>query len=208
MIDDVRGWAGQAAAAGGVVGALLGNHEVQLMAAHLFGTAPVPGWDQAGGFRGGWARFGGRDSDLRALTGEHLAWIAARPAMALVDGHLLVHSDTTAYRAFGDSVAAVNTAVRAALAGRDPAGWLEFCGRISDRAAFRDGAAPGPDDPVAVMLRTFGGAVLVHGHSTLPKHFGVPAAQVREPVRYAGGRVLAVDGGVHEGGRILLPRLV
>ncbi|MFD0560628.1 metallophosphoesterase [Kitasatospora saccharophila] len=68
VIEDIRRLAAQARDAGGRVGALLGNHEVQLLAAHRFGTAPVPGWDQPGGFHGGWSRFGGQEDDLRRLT--------------------------------------------------------------------------------------------------------------------------------------------
>ncbi len=207
VIDDIRRLTGQAAAAGGQVGALLGNHEVQLLAAHLFDTATVPGWNQPDGFRGAWARYGGRDSDLHRLTAEHLSWIVSRPAVAVVDRYLLLHSDTTRYLEFGDSVAAVNTAIAAALGSRDAAGWLRFCGQMSDRGAFRDSDPARPDDPVATMLTTYGGEVLVHGHSTLTQHFGVAPGEVREPVRYADSRVIAIDGGVYEGGRILVVRL-
>ncbi|MDG4780083.1 metallophosphoesterase [Micromonospora sp. WMMD961] len=207
VIDDVRRLAGQAASAGGEVQALLGNHEVQLLAAHLLGTTTVPGWPQQDGFRGAWARFGGREDDLRRLGDEHISWIVSRPAMAVVDGYLLVHSDTTRYREFGDSVAAVNAGIAAALTSRDAAGWLAFCQLISDRGAFRDSEPASPDDAVATMLDTYGGEVLVHGHSTLTKHFGVAPGDVREALRYADGRVLAIDGGVYEGGRVLLTRL-
>jgi hypothetical protein len=208
VIDDVQRLARQATAAGGAVGALLGNHEVQMMAAYLFATAPVPGWDQEGGFRGGWARFGGRDTDLRRLTDAHISWIVSRPAMMVVDDHLLVHSDTTAYLEFGDTVPLVNAAVETALASRDIVAWVEFCRRMSDRGAFRDSEIAGSDDPVGTMLRTYGGTTLVHGHSTLTKHFGVAPDDVREPLRYAAGRVVAIDGGVYEGGRILLTQLI
>ncbi|MFC4018111.1 metallophosphoesterase [Micromonospora sp. GCM10011542] len=208
VIDDVRRLTDAAAAAGGEIGALLGNHEVQLLAAHRFGTTPVAGWDEPGGFRGGWARFGGREEDLRRLTAEHIAWIEGLPAVAVVDGYLLVHSDTVRYLEFGRSVAEVNAEVTAALGRSDSTAWLEFCTIMSDRGAFRDGASPRPDDPVSTMLSTLGGDVLVHGHSTLTKYFGVAPEAVREALRYAGGRVLAIDGGVYEAGRILLTRLV
>ena len=71
--------------------------------------------DEPEGFRGGWARYGGRDTDLRRLTGEYVAWMSTLPAVALVDRHLLVHSDSARYLEFGSSVAAVNAAIRAAL---------------------------------------------------------------------------------------------
>ncbi|RKN20960.1 serine/threonine protein phosphatase [Micromonospora musae] len=208
VIDDIRQLAVSAAAAGGEVHALLGNHEVQLLAAHRFGTTPIAGWDEPGGFRGGWARFGGREDDLRRLAPQHVAWIMSLPAVAVVDGHLLVHSDTARYLEFGSSVEAVNAAVAAALASLESAKWLEFCGRMSDRGAFREAESARPDDAVSTMLRVLGGEVLVHGHSTLTKYFGVAPQDVRAALRYADRRVVAIDGGVYEGGRILLTRLV
>ncbi|MEV4538229.1 metallophosphoesterase [Asanoa sp. NPDC049518] len=204
VIDDIRALS---ATAGGRVRALLGNHEVQLLAAHRFGSAPVPGWEEPGGFRGGWARFGGREADLRRLTADHIDWITGLPAVAVVDDHLLVHSDTLSYLRFGSTVAQINAGVAAALRSTDIAGWLTLCGRMSDRGAFRAAEPSHPNDAVARILDTLGGAVLVHGHSTLTKHFGVEPEKVEEALRYADGRVLAVDGGIYEGGRLLLTRL-
>lgn len=207
VIDDIRRLSGQAEAAGGEVRALLGNHEVQLLGAHRFGFAAVDGWDEPGGWRGGWARFGGLEEDLRGLTPEHIAWITALPAVAVVDEFLLVHADTARYLEFGSTVAEINTAVAEAMAGHDSVAWLEFCDRICDRLAFRDAEPAKPDDPVSTMLRALGGEVLVHGHSTLISCFDVAPEDVREALWYADGRVVAIDGGVFEGGRILLTRL-
>ncbi|MGW1888890.1 metallophosphoesterase [Streptomyces sp. NPDC002004] len=207
VIEDVRRLAAEAAADGGEIGALLGNHEVQLLAAHRFGAASVPGWDEPGGFRGGWARFGGCEEDLRRLAPEHIAWITELPAIVLVDDYLLIHSDTVRYLEFGSTVADVNAAVATTLNSADTDVWLEFCERMSDRGAFRDAEAAHADDPVSVMLRTLGGDVLVHGHSTLTKYFGVAPEDVRDVLRYADDRVVAIDGGVYEGGRILITRL-
>ncbi|CAM5669668.1 serine/threonine protein kinase [Streptomyces avidinii] len=131
----------------------------------------------------------------------------ALPAVALVDDHLLVHSDTTRYLEFGSTVEEVNAAVSAALGSSDTAVWLEFCERMSDRGAFRDAGTPDAGDPVSVILDALGGSALVHGHSTLTKYFAVAPADVVDVLRYAGGRVVAIDGGVYEGGRILLTRL-
>ncbi|MFF0152888.1 metallophosphoesterase [Micromonospora sp. NPDC005203] len=207
VIDDIQRLAVSARAAGGHVGVLLGNHEAQLLAAHRFGARPVAGWNEPDGFRGGWARFGGRAEDLRQLTPQHVEWMTRLPAVAVVDGFLLVHSDTARYLELGSSVATVNAAVSVALGSDDPAAWLDFCARMSDRGAFRDAVATNPDDPVSTMLRTLGGTVLVHGHSTLTKHFGVAPQDVAVALRYADDRVVAIDGGIYEGGRILLTRL-
>jgi hypothetical protein len=207
VIDDIRALTAAAADAGGQVYSLLGNHEVQLLAAHHFGTVPVEGLDEPGGFRGGWARFGGCDSDLRRLTADHIAWMSALPAVAVVGDHLLVHSDTARYLEFGSTVEAVNAVVSAALHSRDSAVWLEFSDRMSDRGAFRDDVSAGAGDAVSTMLDTLGASTIVHGHSTLTKYFGIAPENVREGLWYAGGRVLNVDGGVYEGGRILVTRL-
>jgi hypothetical protein len=203
VIDDIRALSAGARAAGGEVRALLGNHEVQMLAAHRFGAVPVDGWD----FHGRWARYGGRESDLRRLTPDHAAWLIGLPVVAVVGGHLLVHSDTVRYLDYGADVAAVNKAVAEVLRGGDGARWRELGSRMSDRGAFRDADPAHPDDPVSAMLRALGGSVLVHGHSTLTRQFGIAPAEVREALRYAAGRVLAVDGGLYEGGRILVTRL-
>ncbi|GLX99661.1 metallophosphoesterase [Actinoplanes sp. NBRC 101535] len=198
VIDDIRRLAGQAPASGGEVHALLGNHEAQLLAAYRFGhTVTAQDWD----FYDAWVRYGGQESDIRRLTPEHVEWLLRLPATALVDDHLLVHSDTTNYLAFGDSVATVNAMVTDYLNTDDPEAFLYFCGMISGRASFRTG------DEVERMFATFGGIRLVHGHSTLISQFGVRPDDVRTALSYSDDRVLAVDGGVFEGGRVLVTPL-
>lgn len=202
VIDDVRRLSAQAAAAGGEVGALLGNHEVQLLGAHRFGAATIPGWEsRADGFYGAWLQYGGRDHDLAGLTGEHLSWLCALPALALVGDHLLMHCDSTRYLEFAGSLAEVNAVVAEQMAGTDAGAWLWFASRMSGRGELSAPAA------VDALLSAFGGSVIVHGHSTLISHFGYTTDTVRQPHRYGGDRVLAIDGGVFEGGRILLAEL-
>ncbi|GAA0362066.1 metallophosphoesterase [Micromonospora gifhornensis] len=207
VIEDIWTLAAEAAAAGGEVRCLLGNHEVQLLAAHHFGTTLVVGLDEPGGFRSGWARFGGCGEDLRRLTDEHLAWMSALPAVAVVDGILLVHSDSVRYLERGSDVAAVNTSVRTALQTRDTNVWLELAFQMSDRGAFRGANPAEVEAAVFTMLDRLGGTEIVHGHSTLTKHFGIAPEDITGPLRYADGRVSAVDGGVYEGGRIIVTRL-
>ncbi|GIG62388.1 serine/threonine protein phosphatase [Longispora fulva] len=201
VIDDIRQLSARAGAAGGEVRALLGNHELQLLGAHRFGTAPVPGWDHPGGLLGTWLLWGGRQADLDGLTGAHLAWLRALPAVALVDDHLLLHSDTTRYLEFGRTVAEVNAAVARTMDTTDVGEWFEATRRICDRNAFQGADA---SRAVDALLGAFGGRAIVHGHSTLTSHFGVARGQVTGPVTYAGGRVTAVDGGAYDGGRILV----
>ncbi|MGX6607625.1 metallophosphoesterase [Micromonosporaceae bacterium Da 78-11] len=193
VIEDIQRLTNAAGQAGGQVRALLGNHEVQLLAAHHFGITPVAGLDEPAGFEGGWARFGGRHDELRRLTPAHVEWMSGLAAVAVVGGYLLAHSDTTEYLSFGADVGSANAAVANVLACRDSMRWVELSDRISDRGAFRNGSG----DAVTSLLRAYGGHTLVHGHSTLTKHFAVAPDTVREALRYAGGRVIAVDGGVY-----------
>ncbi|SDT80010.1 metallophosphoesterase [Actinoplanes derwentensis] len=202
VIDDIRRLTGQAAAAGGEVGALLGNHEVQLLGAHRFGAAPIPGWEaRADGWYGAWLQYGGRDSDLRGLTPEHLAWLSSLPALALVGDHLLMHCDSTRYLEFAGDLDEVNTIVAEQITGTDSGVWLYFVSRMSGRGELSAPAA------VDALLGAYGGSVIVHGHSTLMSYFGYTPETIKEPHRYGDGRVLAIDGGVFEGGRLLVAEL-
>ena len=66
-------------------------------------------------FQAAWLLNGGQKTDMDRLQDHHLQWMARLDAMELVDGHLLVHSDTTAYLDYGDSIEAVNDTVRETL---------------------------------------------------------------------------------------------
>lgn len=201
VIDDLRRWSSQAAESGGAVRPLLGNHEVQLLAAHFFDRTPVAALGALRDFRTGWLRFGGQENDLARLTDEHLAWLRALPALAVAEGHLLMHSDTDRYASLGATVDEVNRAVAAVLGELDLDAWVALCEVMSDRGAFVVDAA------VDATLETFGASAVVHGHSTLINSFGVAPKDVKEPLTYAGGRVTATDGGVFQGGRILATTL-
>ena len=201
VIDDVRRWESQAAESGGAVRPLLGNHEVQLLAAYLFDRTPVAALGALRDFHTGWLRFGGQENDLARLTDEHLAWLRALPAVAVANGHLLMHSDTDRYAHLGATVDEVNRAVAAVLAQLDLDAWIALCEVMSHRGAFRDDAA------VDALLERFGAHTVVHGHSTLIDAFGIAPGDVKEPLTYASGRVTATDGGVFQGGRILATTL-
>jgi hypothetical protein len=204
VIDDLRTLARQAAGCGGLVGCLLGNHEVQLLGADRFGAAPIPGQPAPEGMLGLWRRWGGRDHDLARLTDDHRAWLRSLPAVALAGGYLLLHSDTVNYLGFGSSRATVNAGVAATMSSCDPAAWLELVFRLADRLSY---LGPDADRAVGAVLDRLGGRRIVHGHSTLVSHFGVRPAETTRPVEYAGGRVIAVDGGAYQGGHVLVVEL-
>jgi Calcineurin-like phosphoesterase len=201
VIELVMSLADQARAAGGYVDTLLGNHEVLLLGMHRFGGAEVPSGIGLRSFARSWGQNGGRASDQEALTADHIAWLIDRPALALIRDHLLMHADTTEYLRWGSAVEQVNTAVREILHSDDLVEWWEVWRRMTSRHSFR-----GPVGELVVdrVLGTFGGRRLVHGHSVIAEQLGIMPSQVDRPYRYAGGKALAVDGGVFVGGPCLV----
>ena len=67
-----------------------------------------------------------------------------------------------------------------------------------------DFAADDGADEARRMLGTFGGDLIVHGHSIIGLLTGRASAEVTGPLAYADGLVLAIDGGRYDGGPLLL----
>jgi hypothetical protein len=57
------------------------------------------------------------------------------------------------------------------------------------------------------MLDTFGGQTIVHGHSIIGLLVNKPSREITDPIAYADGLVVAIDGGRYDGGPLLLVRL-
>ncbi len=192
----------EAAAAGGSVASLLGNHEALTLGMLRFGSGSPTGESRlAQMFSSSWVRNGGRTSDQERLTDEHVAWLTGLPSIIVDDDLLLLHSDTVEYLAWGDTVEEINAAVRAALTSGDADdAWLCWQ-RLTDRYAFMndDGAAVARD-----LTTKLGGSRIVHGHSILPDLLDVAPTDVTGPWSYADGMVLAIDGGLYAGGPLLL----
>ncbi|KAA2263024.1 serine/threonine protein phosphatase [Solihabitans fulvus] len=201
VIDFVMSLSEQADASGGQVRALLGNHEVLMLGMHRFGDTHVPGAGGPRSFERSWLLNGGMASDQDRLTDRHVEWLTALPVLALVDDHLLMHSDTTAYLEWGGTIAEINDAVTALFAEPDLAQWWECWRKMTTRYAFRGplGVAVADD-----LLGALGGRQIVHGHSVIADQLGVPPEQVDGPLLYADGTVLAVDAGLYGGGPCLV----
>lgn len=194
----------QAEDAGGRVETLLGNHEVLLLGMYRFGNTEIPSDFGYRSFARSWDLNGGRVSDQEALTEEQVAWLVDRPALALVDDHLLMHSDTTEYLGWGSAIEEVNTAVREILRSDDIVEWWDLWRRMTTRHAFRGQVGELMADRV---LEVFGGSQLVHGHSVIADQLGILPSEVDQPYCYAGGKALGMDGGVFVGGPCLVARL-
>lgn len=194
----------EAAAAGGQVDTLLGNHEILLLGSRRFGDDPIELPVGNRSFAAMWRLNGGQDSDLALLTDEQAEWLRNRPAMVLADDHLMAHSDTLAYLDYGGTVEEINDGLHAELASDEVSRWWECFRQLTRRHDFR-----GEDGPerATELLDKLGGQMLVHGHSPIPEHLGIDPGDVREPYRYAGGKVVSLDGGLFAGGPCLIARL-
>ena len=186
----------EAAAAGGVVGVLLGNHDLLLLAAHRFGDTPIERW---GTVRQAWEHDGGVAADLVGLTPAHVAWIQALPAMTHLGDHLLVHADALLYYDYGASVAAVNAAFARLLAGDDLAAWHRVLDQFGEHRAFDARRVDGTDKARAFLAR-YGGRRLIHGHTPIDAMTGQSPATVTGSLVYADGLCVNCDGGMYRGG--------
>lgn len=174
---------------------LMGNHEALTLGMKRFGNSR---------FRDSWTINGGLRSDQEALSPAHVAWLASLPVLGRVGDYLLMHSDTTAYLSWGDSVEQVNDVVRSVFASDDAGAHWEVWARLTSRYHFSGGDGA---EVAGAMLATFGGRSIVHGHSIIGSLIDVPSPEVEGPVRYAEGLVLAIDGGRYDGGPLLVVQL-
>ena len=213
VIDLVMRLSAEAAAAGGYCKALMGNHELLLLGAKRFGDTPVNSGAGTATFQAAWLLNGGQKSDMDRLEDHHLQWMARLDAIELEDEHLLVHSDTTAYLDYGDSIEAVNDTVREALTRNDADECWDLFRKFTKRFAFRD---DGGAEAVRSLLDVYGGTRIVHGHSPIPYLLGEIGAEDGEeasrpviagPHIYADGLAIAMDGGVTMAGKLLVQQL-
>jgi Calcineurin-like phosphoesterase len=183
----------------GAVRCLIGNHEAMLLAVRRFGDEETsfPGLS----FRDVWRANGGLESDLRALTHEHVAWITSCPALAREGNVLLVHADTDAYLRYGDTVEDLNRAVSAVLRDGSVDEVDELLEALSDRMRLLEA------DRVDALLDRFGGSRIIHGHTPIASVRGVDPRAVIGPLVYGNGRVLNVDHCLFAGGPGFVVRL-
>jgi hypothetical protein len=200
VIDLVMDLQEQAAAAGGEVGCLLGNHELMLLAAHLpTASSSRPAETEAARrlFWERWTGNGGRETDSARLTEAHLDWIAGLPAMARIGDHLLMHADTLGYRGYGSSVAEVNARVAEILAEPVQLAQIdELTHMMTKRFAF----ASDDGEAAREFLAEYGGRQIVHGHSPVPLLLGKDPQEVTGPLVYAKGYAANFDTGTFLGG--------
>ncbi|MEU9033620.1 metallophosphoesterase [Streptomyces sp. NPDC048352] len=215
VIDLVMRLSAEAAAAGGYCKALMGNHELLLIGAKRFGDTPVSSGAGTATFQAAWLLNGGQRTDMERLEDVHLQWMSRLDAAALEDGHLLLHSDTTAYLDYGNSIEDVNDTIHELLNRNDADITWDLFRKFTKRFAFRD-EETGPQ-AVRELLSTYGGGRVVHGHSPIPYLLGEVGTEDGEdshgpetvdgPHVYADGLAIAMDGGVTMAGKLLVVQL-
>lgn len=216
VIDLVMRLSAEAAAAGGYCKALMGNHELLLLGARRFGDTAVSSGAGTATFQAAWLLNGGQKHDMERLQDVHLQWMARLDAVALEDGHLLTHSDTTAYLDYGDTIEDVNDTVHAILNRNDADECWDVFRKFTKRFAFRD---EGGANAVRELLDAYGGERIVHGHSPIPYLLGEVGGEdagdgegssgpvVEGPHVYADALAIAMDGGVTMAGKLLVVQL-
>jgi len=205
VVDLVRRLQRESNQAGGLVEALIGNHEILALGMSRFGDQPVGSdpWGQPS-FARSWAQNGGKGHDQSRLTADHIQWLCGLDSLALVGPDLLLHSDTVEYLQWGRTTQEINETVREVMGCDDLERWWQCWAALTTRFAF----AGGDGEQVASgLLDQLGGTRIIHGHSFISTLTGQDPSEVTGPLRYAGGRVLAIDGGIFGGGPCLVVRL-
>jgi hypothetical protein len=179
---------------GGLVNALLGNHELMLLCARRFQDQQfngVPVVDI-------WRRWGGIDEDLSQLDDTHEAFIRSLPAMALVNDQLLIHADAMLYVNHGITIDMVNQGFRRLLDEPDVDRWMVTLEAFSEHEAFSSLEMTGAQR-AGQLLKLYGGQRLIHGHTPIPYARGDDPTAVVSAWEYANGLCVNVDGGIYMG---------
>jgi hypothetical protein len=125
-----------------------------------------------------------------------------------------LHADGTIYTHYGSSIEEVNRAIRAVLHNDDFHGWVKLEKDFAQRYAFygRDRDNPMGESEkgralAAQFLQRYGGRQLIHGHTLISDMTRQKPEEITEPLTYAGGLCVNVDGGLCEGGPGFVYRL-
>ncbi len=196
VVDLVMHLQQEAQAAGGNVHSLLGNHEVAILSAHRFAESPAGG--PGGTFYSAWKGNGGQDADLAKLTPGHIEWMMNLPAMAQSEDRLLIHADSALYMEYGFSVEEVNQAITSLLRGDDISEWDLLLDEFTRREF--DQSRPHGKQTAMQVLQRFGGQQIIHGHTPISLVTKQSPEEISEPLIYADGLCINVDGGMYLGG--------
>lgn len=194
-IDLIRRLQQQARDAGGEVGALLGNHDVQLLAAYRQGDETRRSTERT--FQQDWLANGGLPSDLHGLTSEQAHWLSSLPAAAHIGETLVMHADSLFYLAYGNNLQSLNRTIRRLLEEAVPASLDRL---LIDFTQHREFLGARGEVNLQRLQKNFGGRRIVHGHTPISKLTDQPAEKIQAPYVYLDSRAVNVDGGLYLGG--------
>lgn len=189
----------EAPSSGGAVNALLGNHDVMLLAACYFPNVEIPSFKQYGQdmtFAEIWLRNGGQVQDYERINQSYVDWLSSRPGLALASDTLLMHADSLFYLELGQSIADINAVFKAVLASDNIQAWDALLEVFATRFSFLRGGVAAAE----LMLGQLGGSRLVHGHTPIYGLLGRTPQQVTEALEYHDGLCVNVDHCLWNGG--------
>jgi hypothetical protein len=180
----------EAAGAGGEVDALIGNHDLYMLS--------VPRFPKDERFKAAWLRNGGIEDEVVKLTPDMTEWLMGRPLMAHADDYLLIHADAAFYPLFGTSIDDVNANFNEIVRSKDTRSWEYILDLFNEHRTFARGL-PGIGR-AQYILNLYGGSKIVHGHTPIHDIYDIEPEVITEPLDYAGGLALDVDGSIYDGG--------
>jgi Calcineurin-like phosphoesterase len=183
---------------GGMVGAVLGNHDALLVAAYRFQNRALGAF-----FIGTWEMNGGRKTDLDGLTETHVEWLGNLPAMAEEGDVLLLHADAPFYTKYGTTINEVNAAFRLIVNDDDPPFWDKLLNDFSEHKGF----SLMDTESIERFLKTYGKKRMIHGHTPIGHMNQVDYASVKQAHVYDNKLCVNVDGGIYLGGPGFLYKL-
>ncbi|GGJ30926.1 metallophosphoesterase family protein [Deinococcus roseus] len=176
------------------VHALLGNHDLMLLAAALHPNHQ--GKDARYTLKDFWLNNGGQKRDLRHLQPHHIEWLQSRPALLKLGEYLFMHADSLMYLRYGRNLRDVNWFFRQVMCFGDAALWAILIEEFTERRAFFQDTTL-----IQPVLEAFGGSCMVHGHTPIHYMLGIERDAVltlTEPYMYANGKCINVDGGLSD----------
>lgn len=182
---------------GGDVVALLGNHEVLLLGAHIF-ARDLP-FDSDNVFMQVWRKNGGVEDDLRRLDDDHVEWISNLPAMVLVGDRLCIHADDPFYMTYGETIEEINESFQEMMVSDVQRIWIRLINEFAGRYGFSGDNGQG-QSTASELLRVHGGRSIIHGHTPISHVIDIPSDQILGPLVYANSLCMNVDGGIGHSG--------
>ncbi len=196
-IEMIMGLQKSAIQQGGKVVALLGNHEVLLLAAHIF-ARDLP-FEADNIFMQAWRKNGGVENDLRRLNDDHVEWISNLPAMVLLGDRLCFHADDPFYMTYGDTIEEINESFQEMMVSDVQRIWIRLINEFAGRYGFSGSNGQGQ---IAAnrMLEAHGGTSIIHGHTPISHVIDIPSDEILGPLVYANSLCMNVDGGIGHSG--------